>query len=87
MPWLAAEIGRLGLTVTPSVANFILVHFAKGAAQGADAADVFLKARGIIVRKVAGYGLPDCLRITIGTEADNRAVVTALADYLGGRPA
>ncbi len=87
MPWLAAEIGRLGLTVTPSVANFILVHFAKGAAQGADAADAFLKARGIIVRKVAGYGLPDCLRITIGTEADNRAVVTALADFLGGRPA
>jgi histidinol-phosphate aminotransferase len=87
MPWLAAEIGKLGLTVTPSVANFILVHFAKGTAQGADAADAFLKARGIIVRKVAGYGLPDCLRITIGTEADNRAVVSALADFLGGRPA
>jgi histidinol-phosphate aminotransferase len=73
--------------VTPSVANFILVHFAKGEANGAEAADTFLKARGIIVRKVGGYGLPDCLRVTIGTEADNKAVATALADFLGGRPA
>ncbi len=61
--------------------------FPKGEAQGADAADEFLKARGIIVRRVGAYGLPDCLRITIGTEADNRAVVAALADFLGGRPA
>jgi histidinol-phosphate aminotransferase len=87
MPWLAAEIGKLGLTVTPSVANFILVHFAKGGANGAEAADKFLKARGIIVRKVGGYGLPDCLRMTIGAETDNKAVVAALADFLGGRPA
>ena len=87
MPWLATEIGKLGLTVTPSVANFLLVHFAKDGAHGADAADKFLKQRAIIVRKVAAYGLPDCLRVTIGTEADNRAVVAALADFLGGRPA
>ena len=45
------------------------------------------KQRGIIVRKVGAYGLPDCLRMTIGTEADNRAVVSALADFVGGRPA
>lgn len=87
MPWLSAEIGKLGLTVTPSVANFILVHFSKDEANGAEAADMFLKARGIIVRKVGSYGLPDCLRVTIGTETDNKAVVAALADFLGGRPA
>ncbi len=86
MPWLAAEIGKLGLTVTPSVANFILVHFAKGEENGAEAADKYLKSRGIIVRKVGGYGLPHCLRVTIGTGADNKAVVAALADFLGGRP-
>ena len=63
------------------------MHFPRTAAQGADAADTFLKQRAIIVRKVGGYGLPDCLRITIGTEADNRAVVAALADFVGGRPA
>jgi histidinol-phosphate aminotransferase len=87
MPWLSAELEKLGLKVTPSVANFILVHFAKDGARTADAADKFLKSRAIIVRKVASYGLPDCLRVTIGTEADNRAVVAALADFLGGRPA
>jgi len=63
------------------------VHFRKNGANGAEAADKFLKARGIIVRKVGAYGLPDCLRVTIGTEADNRAVVSALADFIGGRPA
>ncbi|MBZ0208701.1 MAG: histidinol-phosphate transaminase [Hyphomicrobium sp.] len=87
LPWLSAEIEKLGLKVTPSVANFILVHFAKDGALGADAADKYLKARAIIVRKVGAYGLPNCLRMTIGREADNRAVVTALADFLGGRPA
>ena len=61
--------------------------FPKGDAKGAEAADEFLKSRGIIVRRVAGYGLPDCLRMTVGTEEDNRAVVAALADFLGGRPA
>ena len=42
-----------------------------------------LKARGIILRRVAAYGLPNCLRMTIGTEGDNRAVVGALADFMG----
>ena len=56
-------------------------------AQRADAADKFLKSRAIIVRRVAAYGLPDCLRVTIGTEAENRAVVAALAEFVGGRPA
>jgi histidinol-phosphate aminotransferase len=84
LPWLAGEIGKLGLPVTPSVANFILVHFPKDAKRGAEAADKFLNSRAIIVRKVAGYGLPDALRITIGTEADNRAVVAALSDFVGG---
>jgi histidinol-phosphate aminotransferase len=87
MPWLASEIEKLGLTVTPSVANFVLVHFAKDGTYGADAADKFLKQRAIIVRKVAAYGLPNCLRVTVGAEAANRAVVAALSDFLGGRPA
>ncbi|MFA5898685.1 MAG: histidinol-phosphate transaminase [Hyphomicrobium sp.] len=87
LPWLSAELEKLGLTVTPSVANFILVHFAKDGGKTADAADKFLKARGIIVRKVAAYRLPDCLRVTIGTETDNRAVVAALAEFVGGQPA
>ncbi|CAN1723124.1 Histidinol-phosphate aminotransferase [Hyphomicrobium sp. 1Nfss2.1] len=87
LPWLSGELEKLGLTVTPSVANFILVHFAKDGGKTANAADAFLKERAIIVRKVGAYGLPDCLRITVGTEADNRAVVDALSAFLGGRGA
>ena len=81
LAWLGNEISALGLTVTPSVANFLLIHFPADAAHGAAAADAFLKSRGIILRRVAGYGLPDCLRLTVGTEAECRAVVAALADF------
>jgi histidinol-phosphate aminotransferase len=93
LPWLATEIGKLGLKVTPSVANFILVHFPQGEAQGgakghgAHAADAFLKSRGIIVRRVDAYGLPDALRITIGSGPDNEAVAAALSDFVQGRSA
>jgi histidinol-phosphate aminotransferase len=85
--WLAGELEKLGLMVTPSVANFLLVHFAAGPERSAAAADAFLKSRAIIVRRVDAYGLPDALRITIGTEADCRAVASALADFVAGRPA
>jgi histidinol-phosphate aminotransferase len=87
LPWVAAELERLGLKVTPSVGNFILIHFAESGAKTAAAADAFLKSRAIIMRRVAGYGLPHALRMTIGTEADNRAVVAALAEFLGRKPA
>ena len=83
LAWLQAELPKLGLEVTPSVGNFLLIHFPKGVKRrGAVAADMFLKSRGIILRRVAGYGLPDCLRMTVGTESDNRAVISALADFL-----
>ncbi len=87
LPWLTAEIGKLGLDVTPSVANFLLIHFPKDAKRGANACDAFLQSRAIILRKVASYGLPDCLRLTVGTEAENRAVVAALSEFTGAKPA
>ena len=83
LPWLTREIEQLGYKVTPSAANFLLMHFPEGTARGAAACDDFLKSRAIIVRRVAGYGLPHCLRLTIGTEAENRAVVAALTDFAG----
>ena len=82
-----AEIEKLGLKVTPSVANFLLVHFPKEPARNAHAADAFLKSRAIIVRRVDAYGLPDALRVTIGSESDNRAVVAALSAFLDGAAA
>jgi histidinol-phosphate aminotransferase len=81
LAWVTAEIGKLGLEVTPSVSNFVLIHFASP--RDAIAADEFLKARGIILRRVAAYGLPNCLRMTIGTSDDNHKVVAALASFLG----
>lgn len=76
----------LGLTVHPSVANFVLVSFA-GQPSGkddAEAARQFLKARGILVRQMGAYGLADCLRITIGLAPQMEAVAAALADFLRG---
>lgn len=83
LAWLTEEIGKLGLEVTPSVANFVLIHFSEKKGQTAVDADAFLTKRGLILRRVAGYGLPNCLRMTVGTEEANRLVVTALKEFLG----
>jgi histidinol-phosphate aminotransferase len=83
LPWVSGEIEKLGLKVTPSVGNFVLIHFPAETARAAGAADEFLKSRGIILRRVAAYGLPGALRMTIGTEEDNRSVVAALTQFMG----
>jgi histidinol-phosphate aminotransferase len=85
LPWLTRQLRDLGLEVNPSVGNFVLVRFAAEPARNADAAFGYLQARGIIPRKMGGYGLPDCLRITIGTEEEMRAVVAAIASFLQAR--
>jgi histidinol-phosphate aminotransferase len=83
LPWLTEEIGMLGLVVTPSVANFILIHFPTSPGRTAQDADAFLLSRGMILRQVGSYGLPDALRLTIGSEEANRLVVKALAEFMG----
>lgn len=83
LEWLTKELAALGLRVTPSVANFVLLHFPAGNAKGAEAADAFLKARGLILRRVGAYGFPDALRMSVGREEANRRVVAALAEFLG----
>jgi histidinol-phosphate aminotransferase len=82
-PWLEREFQALGLEVSRSVANFVLVRFPP-APRDASAAFTFLQSRGILTRKVAAYGLPEWLRITIGTEDEMRAVATAVRDFMGG---
>ncbi len=82
--WFATEVRALGLTIHPSVTNFILIDF-KGQKPGkddAEAARQFLKSAGILVRQMPAYGLPSCLRVTIGTEAEMRAVVDTLKAFL-----
>lgn len=83
LPWTTSEIEKLGLKVTSSVGNFILIHFPAGGSKDAASADTFLKSRAIIMRRVAGYGLPNALRMTIGTGEENKAVVNALAEFMG----
>ena len=83
LPWLAEEIGRLGLKVTPSVANFVLIHFPEGKGRTAKDADAFLTKRGLILRQLGAYKLPNALRMSVGTEEANRLAVKALADFLG----
>src|SRR5262245_10666832 len=66
LPWVSEELTKLGLKVTPSVANFVLIHFVD--TKTATAANDFLMKRGLIVRQVGGYKLPNALRMTIGSE-------------------
>jgi histidinol-phosphate aminotransferase len=81
--WLTAEIGKLGLKVTPSVANFVLIHFPQDKGRTAADANDFLMKRGLILRQVGAYKLPNALRMSVGTAEANRLVVQALADFLG----
>ncbi len=84
LPWLESEISKLGITVTPSVGNFLLLHFPKTTGKTAKDADAALSAEGLVLRGVAAYGLPDCLRLTIGPEEANRKVVDVLTKFMAG---
>jgi histidinol-phosphate aminotransferase len=81
--WLRREIAKLGLTVTPSAANFLLIHFPTGTSRSAEEADEFLRLRGLILRRLEPYSLSSALRLTVGTEEANRLVVAALAAFMG----
>ena len=80
LSWLHVEIEKLGLKVTPSVGNFLLIHFQS--AEQAKACDAYLAACGLIIRRVDAYGLPCALRLSVGTEEANRAFIKALSDFL-----
>ena len=82
LPWLASALAGQGLKVHPSIANFVLVEFAPEGSKSAAAASAWLETKGIIARPMAAYGLPHCLRISIGLEAENRAVVGALREFV-----
>ena len=82
LAWLTHEIEMLGLQVTPSVANFLLIHFPQAKGRTAEAANAFLMARGLILRQVGAYHLPNALRMSVGTEEANHLVVAALKEFL-----
>ena len=68
LPWLATELTKLGLKPLPSVGNFVSVGF--GSRERAAAANDWLMKDGLIPRMIAGYGMPEFLRITVGTEKE-----------------
>jgi histidinol-phosphate aminotransferase len=81
--WLTEELTKLGLKVTPSVANFVLIHFPLDKGKTAADADAFLTQRGLVLRGLKNYGLPHALRLTIGTDEANRLVIDGLRDFTG----
>jgi histidinol-phosphate aminotransferase len=83
LPVLTREIEALGLKVTPSVGNFVLIHFPPEGRTAAEA-DAFLTARGLVLRRVEAYGLPHALRLTIGDGEANRLVIEALGAFMKG---
>jgi histidinol-phosphate aminotransferase len=85
--WLTQQLGGLGLEVVPPSANFVLIGFPRSGGRIAAEAEAFLARKGLILRGVAAYGLPDHLRLTIGLEAHNRAVIDTLAEFLARAPA
>ncbi len=82
LPKLTEALSELGLHVTPSVGNFLLIHFPLTTGRTAADADAFLMARGLILRRVDGYGLPAALRLTVGSDEQNRLVVSALTEFM-----
>ncbi|WP_111734452.1 histidinol-phosphate transaminase [Roseovarius amoyensis] len=80
--WLAEALAERGIPSDTSTANFILARFASR--EEAEACDEFLKSEGLIVRRVAGYKLPHCLRITVGDEPACRRVAHAVGNFIEG---
>ncbi len=76
-PWLSAELERLGFALTPSVGNFVLVR--TGSVDRAKAMLATLEQGGVLARAMGGYGLAECVRISVGLEAENRRTVELLA--------
>ncbi len=78
------SLEQSGIGITPSEANFVLADLTTQAR--VDTADAHLRARGVIVRRVGGYGLPTCLRITIGTAEENDRLLDALTGFAAASP-
>ena len=77
---LTAALREAGVACDDSEANFVLARFADRAA--AEACDRALRDAGIIVRRVAGYGFPEALRITVGDAAACERVAATVADFM-----
>ncbi len=78
--WTVNELTKLGLKVWPSAGNFVLTSFKDE--EQAEACRLSLKDKGILVRQMGAYKLPQSLRISIGTEEEMNLAISAIKDYL-----
>ena len=85
LAWFSEQVGALGIPHTPSVANFVLARFPDDPRRNADAVFAFLQRHGILTRKMGAYGLPQYLRITIGTGEEMERVATTLGEIVASR--
>lgn len=87
--WTTSALRDLGIDVTDGLGNFVLMRMEddEGAEIGGAAAacDEHLKAEGIIIRRMGGYGLPDCLRVSISHREDMQAFIDAMTTFVEGR--
>lgn len=81
LAYLTKAISDIGYKVYPSVTNFVLVEFPDEPRKDAKSANAFLQQEGVIVREMPAYGLPNCLRITVGTEEENKLLVDLLTKF------
>lgn len=79
--YLKGELAKHGVPSDTSYTNFLLARFASS--EEAEACDNALRQDGILVRRVAGYKLPNALRITIGTEEECERVIASVARFKG----
>ncbi len=79
---LTQRLRGMDLVVPDSVGNFVLVRFPVEPGKDAEAADEFLRDHGIIVRRMAAYGLPDSLRISVGLESELEALIDTLSRFM-----
>ncbi|MDH3663683.1 MAG: histidinol-phosphate transaminase [Alphaproteobacteria bacterium] len=82
LPRMTQAISGLGLSVHPSIANFVLIEFPADGAKTASAASTWLEKDGITARPMTAYGLPHCLRLSIGQAEDNKAAIDSLEGFM-----
>jgi histidinol-phosphate aminotransferase len=87
LPWLTREISGVGLEALPSVGNFVAIRFPGTPGRTAADADRFLTSRGLVLRAIDAYGMSDFLRLTVGSQEANEAVVAALGEFMADRKA
>lgn len=79
LKFLQDEFDKIGIKHYPSVANFILMDF--GSPENCQKVNHYLMDNGVILREMSSYKLPSCLRMTIGTEEENKFVIELFKNY------